>query len=372
MIVDKLDGVKKKFRFFEDFWQGDGPFPILFTRPHLAKSKAYIKYNLVEQHEDVEKLLKESLLKVEPHMDLIDDGIPVVRSDLGTTLLPSGLGIEIVVQPDLHPWIKNHLSAEEFLDMREPITRKDINNNEVLSAKEFYTLFQKKQRKKLINPEIYPYVPDTQGIFDLSHILIGTDLFILLSDRAGQVHQIQHKSLELFLSATRLFKDLLGESPGSMVHGHGMPAGVWFPHTGARISEDSCTLISEEMIREFCLPYIIKAIKPFSRGFMHYCGKHDAFLKMICELQEISTLNLGNPEAYDLDELFSILGRTGTVYFGALAMEENEDGHGYLERMAYYCRKYSVKLVLVFDYCPENAAEKKNLVRLWHRLTKGV
>ena len=70
------------------------------------------------------------------------------------------------------------------------------------------------------------------------------------------------------------------------------------------------------MIREFCIPYIRRTVEPFKRGFMHYCGKHEGFLQMLCEMEEISTLNLGNPEMYDPDLLFSLLGRTGTVYFG--------------------------------------------------------
>jgi hypothetical protein len=156
-----------------------------------------------------------------------------------------------------------------------------------------------------------------------------------------------------------------------MVHGHGMPIGVWFPDTGARISEDSATLISDEMIRRFCLPFIRRAAAPFGRLFMHYCGHHPGFLKMVCEMPEISALNLGNPEMYDLEELFSLCAKTGTVYFGHLPLLEGEDGQSYLERLAYLCRRHKTRLILVSNYHPGSQEEKAELAKRWHGLTHG-
>ncbi len=102
---------------------------------------------------------------------------------------------------------------------------------------------------------------------------------------------------------------------------------------------------------------------------MHYCGKHEGFLKIVCEMDEISTLNLGNPEKYDLNELFALLGKTQTVYFGHFDFFESEDGETYLERMADYCGKYKAKLILFSGYQPKNRDEKEKLVKHWHNLT---
>ena len=362
--------LKDKFLFFEEFWKGEGPFPILFARPHLAKGRNYLKHDLVEQHRDVEKLLEESILALGSYLDLIDDGIPVVRSDLGTTLLPSGLGLEVVVQPDQHPWLKSRLDPKEYLGLPDTLQIRHIRHGEINLSVTFYRRFFERQRRGEAPADLYPYVPDTQGVFDLSHLIIGTDLFLLLNDDPETVHRIQRKSLELFLAGTRLFKDLLGESPNSMVHGHGMQLGVWFPHTGARISEDTCTLISANMIEEFCLPYIREAVAPFGRGFLHFCGKHDGFLRLVCEMPEISTLNLGNPQEYDLEELSALLGRTGTVYLGHIEPHKDEDGESYLERLADLCRRHGARLILVSGYCPRDGAEKARLVQLWHELTR--
>ncbi len=364
------EAIREKFRFFEEFWKGEGPSPILFAEPHLAKGKPYLRHDLVQQHRDVEKQLEERLLEVEPHLQLIDDGIPTVRSDLGTTLLPSALGLPIEVQPELHPWLAEHLGPEQYERLEIPRDPGDLLKNEMLFSWQFYQLFKRRQEEGRIPAGVFPYVPDTQGIFDLSHLIIGTDLLYLLNDRKEQVLAIQERSLRLFLSATRLFKELLGERSTSMVHGHGMPIGVWFPATGARISEDSATLVSADMIRRFCLPFIRRAAKPFGRLFMHYCGHHPGFLKMLCEMQEISTLNLGNPEMYDLEELFSECGRSNTVYFGHLPVLAGEDAERYLERLAELGGRHRTRLILVSSFHPGGREEKAALVRRWHRLTR--
>lgn len=367
--IDSANAAARKFEFYQSFWEGEGAFPILFTQPHLAKGKAYCRHNLIEQHRSIEKHLEERLLEVEPHLALIDDGIPTVRADMGTTLLPSGLGLEIKLHTDLHPWLTQHFSPEELLSRKAPMRAEDFLQNEAAFAAAFYHLFLERRSQGMIPGTVYPYVPETEGVFDISHLLIGTELFFLLEDQPELAHRIQRRSLELYLVATRFFKKLLGERPTSMVHGHGMPIGVWFPDTGGRISEDSCTLLSAAMIREFCLPYIQEGAHFFGRLFLHYCGSHLEFLRMACELEEISTLNLGNPEMYDLEEVMAICGSTDTVLFGHIPRQGHEDAENYLHRLAGLCHKFQARLILVADYQPESQEEKAALVECWHKLT---
>ncbi|MBA7576149.1 hypothetical protein ES708_17986 [subsurface metagenome] len=126
------------------------------------------------------------------------------------------------------------------------------------------------------------------------------------------------------------------------------------------------------MIREFCLPFIERAAKPFGRLFMHYCGHHPGFLQILCQMEEISTLNLGNPEMYDLEELFSLCGRSGTVYFGHLPLLEGEDGQSYLDRLADLSRRHQSRLILVSEVHPQGSEEKYALVKRWHSLTRRI
>jgi hypothetical protein len=142
-----VDAVREKFRFFEEFWKGEGPCSILFTEPHLAKGGPYLRHNLVEQHRDAEKQLEERLLEIQPHLELIDDGIPTLRSDLGTTLLPSALGLPVELQPELHPWLTGHLSAEQYVGLDIPRNPRDLFKNEMSFSREFYRLFERRREE---------------------------------------------------------------------------------------------------------------------------------------------------------------------------------------------------------------------------------
>jgi hypothetical protein len=377
-----MEGISAKYRFFEDFWKGEGPCPLLFAKPHLAKGKNYIRRNLAEQHRDPAMLLEEALLAGEPALEGIDDGIPTVRADLGTTLFPSALGLKICVREEVHPWLEEHLSLETYAALPDTGLGIREERGEIGTAAGMYRLFFAGRAAGRIPEILRPYIPDNQGVFDLSHIILGTEVFTALADSPDLVHRAQQNSLRLYLEGTRFFKKLLGEEDRSMVHGHGMISGVFFPDTGTRISEDSCSLISDDMASEFCLPYIREAVRPFGRGFLHFCGRHEGFLAAACREPLISTVNLGNPEMYDLGEVFKLCGSTGTVYFGHLdplpagpgGTEESMET--YLERIAALAGRNRARVILAAPPVEGTTGKtpgtevKKSLVELWHRRTK--
>ena len=336
----------RKALFFEHFWEGQGPFPILFAKPHLAKGKNWIRHSIAEQHFDPIAALEEALALARFSLLDIDDGIPVARADLGTTLFPSFLGLKVHIEADVHPWLAEHLSLSEYAGMQNigEFLTPEKAGGEMRTATEFYHLFRERAEEGSVP---LPYIPDNQGIFDISHIVIGTDLFYGPTDDPDSVHAAQRNSLALYLEGTRLFKDLAGEETGSMLHGHGMPSGVWFPDIGARISEDSCTLISGDAIREFCVPYLEEAAQSFGGLFLHFCGHHMDFLRLSCGSSWARVLNLGNPESFDLNEVFSLCGKSGTVYFGHIDLADEEDDDDYLERMAETAGRNKAGLILV-------------------------
>jgi hypothetical protein len=383
--------LSRKAAFFENFWTGQGPYPILFAKPHLAKGRPWVKHSIARQHADPEACLEEALAIADYTMMDIDDGIPVARADLGTTLFPSFLGLAIHVEEDAHPWPAEHWSLTDYAGGDEPGANKTSGKNtaigndgssirqlvgqELRIAKGFYRLLMDRIESGQAAP--LPYVPDNQGIFDLTHIIAGTELFYALTDNGELVKAAQDRSLDLYLAGTKLFKFLIGEENGSMLHGHGMPSGVWSPDIGARISEDSCTLISPDAIRKFCIPWLEQAAKAFGGLFLHFCGRHDEFLHLAAGQAWARVINLGNPEFYDLDELFGLCGKTGTVYFGNLDPASDEDDTTYLERMADLAGRHKAGLILVAP--PPGSGEEVlsteqidhcgHLRQRWHDLT---
>jgi hypothetical protein len=73
---------------------------------------------------------------------------------------------------------------------------------------------------------------------------------------------------------------------------------------------------------------------------------------------------------YDLDELFLRCGRSGTVYFGHLPQEAEDDAAAHLERIAAQAKRYDARVILVLPEAPESQEERAALLHLWHRLTK--
>jgi hypothetical protein len=374
--LDSNPTIRRKADFFENFWKGRGPYPILFAKPHLAKGKNWIKRTIAEQHADPAAALEEALELARYALLDADDGIPVARADLGTTLFPSFLGLKVHIEEDAHPWLAEHLGLGEYAQkkkvgaglMEEP----PAGGSELRTAIGFYKLLA--GRAAAYGPPL-PYLPDNQGIFDISHIVAGTDLFYALADDPQAVHAAQENSLELYLSGTRLFKKIAGEERGSMLHGHGMPSGVWFPHLGARISEDSCTLVSAQTIREFCVPYLERAAREFGGLFLHFCGRHEDFLRIAAGESWARVVNLGNPESYSLDETFALLGSRKTVSFGHLEPAETEGDEDYLERMADLAGRNRMGLILVAPPVRGEGEQElsedrcRSLRDRWHRLT---
>jgi hypothetical protein len=374
----------RKAAFFENFWQGRGPYPILFAKPHIGKGKPWLLHSIAAQHADPQACLEEALTVAEYTMMDIDDGIPVARADLGVTLFPGFAGLAFCVADDTHPWPAEHWPLASYAAMPDIAATVGLRDGrgELPAALAVYRLLLERVDAGLLP---LPYVPDNQGVFDISHIIVGTDWFYGLMDDPAAVHAAQENSLSLYLAGTSLFKSVLGEERNSMLHGHGMPSGVWFPDVGARISEDSCTLVSDEAIREYCIPYLERAAAAFGGLFMHYCGYHEGFFNACMGQAWARVLNLGNPESYDLDDVLMRCGKGRTVYFGALQPDQDEDDDSYLERMAELAGRNASGLILVAPPLPSSAPDDghagsevifyeqrcRRMRDRWHGLTAG-
>jgi hypothetical protein len=87
---------------------------------------------------------------------------------------------------------------------------------------------------------------------------------------------------------------------------------------GVKTSEDTCILLSEEHIDEYCVPYVRRLLAAFGGGFIHFCGDNPYLYKAALEMPECSGLNFGNPERFDGTEVIADCRRTGKVYYGSL------------------------------------------------------
>lgn len=298
------------------------PFLFRSTRGAVAPGT---KYSLKEQFYDPEKMLYghlEEILRAAP----LSRGAPLtMRPNFGTVFVPAAFGARYEVFPDVYPWITGHFSQDDIPRLQEA----DVLASPIfIRCVEYIRFF-----KETLPGWIHVYQPDTQGPFDIAHLLLGNDLFYLLTDDPDAAHALLRAATRGYCEITRAVKEALGEKTNEMYHGHALSSGIYMKNGGARVSEDTPTLLSPAMIDEFVLPYDEQALAAFGGGFIHFCGKHEYLLEKFAALPLNRAINLGNPEMYDFRWVMNALRRNGRAYFGHWPKEPGEDARAYVKRM---------------------------------------
>lgn len=352
--------VADKKKLHEDFWQGRGP-SLIFIPP--ADIPLYDTNDYEKRFYDPPLMLKSEIERAKPVLEWPTDSIACVRSNLGTIFMPAILGQKFTIRNGQMPWAGEHLSVSEIIYSLENI---DIDNSEVMQlAAAFYT------KLKTSQTGIKPYLPDTQGVFDILHLLSGTDLFYKLADDdlRDVIKRILTLISEFYVKVTESLKKASGEAYNSMVHGHGTPQGLYFPHAGIRLSEDTATLISPQMIDEFVLPYMRTAAVKFGSAFVHYCGRHEYLYEKIVNLDFVCAIDLGNPEMYDTHWLFEKCAETNTVFYGKIQHQNGESWRDYIERIAESVKSTGARCVLRPTVFPKEKKECEQMRDIWHEMT---
>ncbi len=342
------------------FWRGEGPSLILIPTEDVP---LYDTTGYAARFHDPAKMWEGEMKRARAVIGWPTDGIPTVRPNLGTIFVPALTGQEYLVPDDQMPWVGATLSRQAIRAARST----DLSRARLLHlAEAFYQIHGASGESG-----IFAYHPDTQGVFDIAHLLYGDGLFLEMmdSETAAWIDELLEICLDLMVRATRRVKQLLGEPDEAMVHGHATPQGIYFPDAGIRISEDTATLISPQSIERFVLPMIERAAAPFGGAFFHYCGRHPAFFEMLCRMPCVRAIDLGNPESYDTRWLMERCAATGTVLHSRLAVESGENWEQYTRRLGRLVRETGVRCVLRPLLCPAGRDECLEMKELWHDLT---
>jgi hypothetical protein len=243
----------------------------------------------------------------------------------------------------------------------------EIEHNRVMQlAMEFFKLHHSDN-----SSQDAAYLPDTQGIFDIAHLLYGDAIFYEMADSTEKtwIRKLLEICLDLYNRSSDILKTANRESSVSMIHGHGTPQGVHFPDAGVRISEDTATLLSPAMIDEFVMPYVENAAARFGGAFIHYCGRHEYLFERFVSSRYVKAIDLGNPEMYDTTWLFEKCAQTDTVFYGKVANVPGETWQDYIHRLSSLVRQTGVRCILRPQVFPSDRAQCARMVDMWHELT---
>lgn len=256
------------------------------------------------------------------------DAVPSIRANLGTGIMLSCLGLEQEIFPDKMPWLHQHMTKEQISKL-EPddfyIRGSFAKGMEMMQ----YFL-------DTVGGYLPIYVMDTQGPFDLAHLLMGDDLFVEMYDDPQFVHHLMNICTEGDIKAHRWMKELIGEPLTSLHHS----CSIYSDSFGIRICEDTTALLSPDLIDEFAMPYTRRLASEFGGAWVHYCGYNEALTDAILACPEVKALNFGHIPGHEQEIDFYMnmekFDKTGKINFNSWPVLPGENAEGYLTRLHTY------------------------------------
>jgi hypothetical protein len=368
--------LKDKKRQHEAFWRGEGSSLILIPapdRPDEAEGEAQGdawgtpsaspgSATYPECFAEPQLMWESEIHRARAVRDWPTDGIPTVRPNLGVVFINAIAGQDYLVPDGQMPWPGEPLTENAIRAVPEI----DIDEAELMRrAAEFYAIHVASGED-----DIAAYHPDTQGVFDTAHMLYGNSIFCDVIDpsRREWINELLEVCLGLYLTVSRRLKALIGEDTGWMIHGHGTAQGVYFPHVGVRVSEDTATLFSPETVAEVIMPHVEWAAEPFGGGFAHFCGRHESLFEQLCASPLICAID-NQPGMHDTRWMLERCAETGTVLCSRVDAEPGEGWEAYTRRMAGLVRETGARCILRPMVYPTGRDECAAMRDLWHELT---
>ena len=287
------------------------------------------------------------------------DAVPSIRANLGTGILLSCLGLQQQTFPDKMPWLTEHLTKAQIARL----TPDDIQiQGDFARGLEMMRFFQ-----EIMGDTVAVYLMDTQGPFDLAHLLLGDELFMQLYDDPPFVHHLLNLCVELSVRTTRWMKAVINEPDNSLHHSNG----IYSEDFGIRICEDTSALVGTEHIEEFVIPYSRKLARTFGAAWVHYCGRNDNLTQAVLAVDEFKALNFGHipGHVYDHDffrtmEFFRQAGKINYNWWPLLPGETYVD---YLKRLHSFAKEGV--LLPVANVCTTNEFDSNEaILQFWKGL----
>jgi uroporphyrinogen-III decarboxylase len=307
-------------------WAGKKPdkWPLLLAGELTGDQKSIPQYDLQQAFYNADYMLCNNVREACRFANGNSDIVPSMRANMGTGILMACIGLEQDIFPDKMPWFQKHLSREEV---------KKLEADDIKIQGSFAMALNHMRRFKEIMGERLPiFCLDTQGPFDLAHLILGDDLFLACYDDPPFVHHLLAFCLELGTKAHMWVKEVIDEPVSTQYHGT-----IYAENMGIRICEDTTALLGPELIQEFAVPYTRKLAQTFGGAWVHYCGRNDHLTKAICQIPEIRGINFGHIPGHVHDHPFEEdmqrIADAGLVYKGSWPPFDEEKPQHYLKRI---------------------------------------
>lgn len=222
-----------------------------------------------------------------------------VRSNYGVVIMPSLFGCRTHIMPREQSCLPTSIALSKA--ELEAIPERGVPSLTGGYGAAVFAMGALYQEVGLRYPKIGRYVhvyqPDMQGPLDICELLWGAELFYDLYDQPELVHAVLDVVCDTYTAFMNKWLELF-------------PAGEYNIHSGMmirgaiRICDDSAMNLSEEMFREFILPYDQRLLHRFGSGFVHFCGHVDHYIASCTTMEGLYAVNMTQPELNDMETVF--------------------------------------------------------------------
>lgn len=237
------------------------------------------------------KLFERQMLILTDTMKLGSDLIPTLGiTNYGIALIPSLFGSELK---------SSSFNVDRIEDMGYWIQKKfnnieDINNFTIpeIESEFLEGVIRHIEYYKDNKPENVMITNSLDGPFSIAEILRGPDLYYDLYDKPEYVHMLLDLCTKVIIGCEKKLRYILGYS--EEVNEFPTYFGIWAP--GLRFGDDSIINLSEEMIREFVVPYYKKIAASFKcKMLVHFCSVNkpigEQILKAFVDCDEVVAIS---------------------------------------------------------------------------------
>ncbi len=333
--------------------------PILVGAPLTAKQQEVLPagVSLYEEYHSHDKTISNGLRGIAGMINSGCDVTPCIRPNVGTGSTPTAFGAVQEVFEDKMPWVTEHVPLTE-LDDFDPAAAPDSDCIKLALARAQY------MQEALAGSGITANCWDTQSPFDVAHLVIGDDIFFAMFDEPERLKALIDKCADMIIRHRRAFYAVTGQDVN-----FGRDGGNVTMRGGVRLSEDTLTLLSEEQLHEFAVPYSRKVLAALGGGFVHYCGRNDhLFDAVVNHMPECHMLNFGQPDLHDMKEVLQRLGEAGKAYCGSVPRQPDEGLQAYFERVL----EEAAGGGLILQPALRQDEDRSAAVQLWRKLQKAA
>ena len=254
-----------------------------------------------------------------------DDFVPHIQPQGGVTVFASAFGCKVDFFEHTLPWAHPVIGADDAPSRVLELPAPDVHDGQLGAMLEFTEQFVHETAGR------YPVaMTDLQGPLDTAYLVWEPSAFMVaMYEHPREVHHLMRLVTDLIVSYV---KEQRARCP-EFIPCHFPP--LWLPDgRGIAISDDGLAVISPNLYRDFCLPYVNELSEEFGGVMIHSCGSFSHQLDNLAQVRDLRGINFGASETPFERVWERFGGRTAVIPHLGLNKEIHFSGNrAYLEHL---------------------------------------